>query len=58
MITDELEAELSVDEMMGVVKYIMQRDSKECHEYLEQLVEWHDEGYGEVMVASCRKTLL
>lgn len=58
MITEELEKELSVNEMIGVVKYIESQNSRQSEEYLTQLEEWKDDGFGEVSVAECRETIL
>jgi len=53
----EVEGEFTVDEMIGVLKWILRTEGVEYESYITQLNEWQLDGYGEVSVASCRETL-
>lgn len=53
----EVENELTVDEMIGVLKWLRIVKRYECEDLYDSLIEWQSEGYGEVIVASCKSTL-
>lgn len=53
----EVEAQFTVDEMIGVLKWIDLNERRTYDPYMTLLLEWQDDGYGEVTVASCRETL-
>jgi len=53
----EIEEELTVDQMIGVLKWIKKTEKVTYTYYQAQLEDWSSEGYGEVTVASCKDTL-
>lgn len=57
IITDEMEKDFTVDQMIGVVKYIRLTNKGRCSDYLEQLEYWSEIGCGEVSVTSCREII-
>ena len=58
VITDEMENDFTVDEMIGVVKYLELNNDDAYKYYLELLLGWREDGFGEVIVASCKDTML
>ena len=57
LITDVMEDNFSVTEMIGVAKYLELTNVRHCRDYLEELREWESDGFGESTVKSCRETL-
>ena len=53
IITEEMEEEFTVDEMIGVMKYLMMQHARMCNDYYHRLLDFREQGYGEVTVASC-----
>lgn len=53
----EVEGEFTVDEMIGVLKWIELNERLTYEPYMKLLLEAQDDGFGETTVASCRETL-
>jgi len=56
--TPQMLEEFTVDELIGVVKYIQLTTSENMDGMEAELEEYRDMGMGEVPVSSCRETLL
>lgn len=55
---EQYESELTVDEMIGVCKYITLTTSKDLDIYMAELEEYQELGLGETTVDDCRKVVL
>lgn len=55
LITDEMENDFTVDQMIGVVKYLQLTNNGSYCEYMDKLEYWTEIGCGEVTVSSCRE---
>lgn len=53
-----IEDDFTVDEMIGVMKWLRITEGRDCCEYyMDQLLEWQEDGFGEVTVSSCKETI-
>ena len=54
---EQYEGELTIDEMIGVCKYITLTTPKDLDEYMSILEEYQELGLGEVSVSDCREVV-
>lgn len=50
-----MENDFTVDQMIGVVKYLQLTNNGSYCEYMDKLEYWTEIGCGEVTVSSCRE---
>ena len=55
---EQYESELTVDEMIGVCKYLNLTTSQDLDEYMSELEEYREIGLGETTVDDCREVVI
>ena len=57
MFAQYIKEDFTVNELVGVLKWLRLKNKFLGTDYLVQLEEWQDEGYGDSTVKSCEDTL-